>query len=142
MAEGILKHMTGQAGLLCEADSCGFESFHKGDSPDQRAQTVCRRHGIDISSHIARLFDKKDFDRFDRIYVMDVSHYRQVSAMARSADDMLKVDYVLNLIYPGKNLPVDDPWYHDMPAFEKTFVQLELACRRITEELLGRKKQS
>lgn len=141
MAEGILRQKLKEAGLEAETDSCGFESFHEGDSPDQRAQSVCRKNGIDISSHVARLFRKSDFDRFDRIFVMDSSHYQNVARMARNHEDMKKVDYTLNLIYPGKNLAVDDPWYHDMNAFEKTFVQLDLACRRIVEDLIPERKK-
>ncbi|MCX6285570.1 MAG: low molecular weight phosphotyrosine protein phosphatase [Bacteroidetes bacterium] len=133
MAEGILRNKFGNAGIKVETDSCGFESFHVGDNPDKRAQAVCGKYGIDISRHVARLFRKQDFDDFDRIYVMDSSHYYSVSRMARSAGDMTKVDYLLNIIYPGKNLPVDDPWYHDLQAFERTYKQLDAACDSLIE---------
>ena len=135
MAEGILRQKLTEAGFRDETDSCGFESFHAGDYPDKRAQTVCRKYGIDISRHLARLFGKPDFDNFDRIYVMDSSHYYNVSRMARSAGDMKKVDYVLNLLYPGKDRPVDDPWYHDMQAFEQTFRQIDAACDSLIKEI-------
>jgi len=135
MAEGILRHKITGAGLTAETDSCGFESFHVGDHPDQRAQAVCRKYGIDISSHVSRLFIKQDFDRFDRIYVMDASHFYSVSRMARSAEDLKKLDYILNLLYPGKAMPVDDPWYHDIQAFEKTYRQLDAACTILVEDI-------
>ncbi|MCX6282599.1 MAG: low molecular weight phosphotyrosine protein phosphatase [Bacteroidetes bacterium] len=128
MAEGILRNKLNKAGIKAETDSCGFEPFHVGDTPDNRALAVCRKYGIDISNHVARLFRKQDFTGFDRIYVMDTSHYYSVSGMAGSPDDMKKVDYILNLLYPGKDLQVDDPWYHDMQAFERTFKQLDAAC--------------
>ncbi|MCX6283533.1 MAG: low molecular weight phosphotyrosine protein phosphatase [Bacteroidetes bacterium] len=85
MAEGILRSKLRKDGIQAETDSCGFESFHIGDHPDNRAQSVCRKNGIDISGHVARLFRKQDFDNFDRIYVMDASHYYNLSRMARSA---------------------------------------------------------
>jgi protein-tyrosine phosphatase len=140
MAEGILRNKLNEAGLSDEADSCGFESFHVGDHPDKRAQIVCRNYGLDISSHVARLFRKTDFDRFDRIYVMDSSHYYNVSRMARSADDMKIVDYILNLLYPGRDLPVDDPWYHDIEAFERTYRQLDAACEKLVDLIRSSKK--
>lgn len=135
MAEGILRQKLLLSGIIAETDSCGFESLHVGDHPDKRAQTVCKRYGIDISSYVSRLFRKQDFDRFERIYVMDSSHYYSVSSMARNYDDMAKVDYMLNLLYPGKNMPVDDPWYHDLEAFETTYRQLNAACDKLIEQL-------
>jgi len=140
MAEGILRKKLNEAGLSNETDSCGFESFHAGDSPDKRAQVVCRKYGTDISMHTARLFRKQDFDNFDRIYVMDSSHYYNVSRMAGSAGDMKKVDYILNLVYPGKDLQVEDPWYHDIQAFEQTYRQLDKACDILAEEVISSKK--
>ena len=134
MAEGILRHKLHAARIEAEIDSCGFESFHVGDHPDSRAQTVCRKNNIDISSHTSRLFRKQDFDHFDRIYVMDSSHYHGVSKAARSAVDMKKVDYILNILYPGSNTEVDDPWYHDINAFERTYKQLEAACDLLVKE--------
>jgi|APCry1669188910_1035180.scaffolds.fasta_scaffold00033_11 protein-tyrosine phosphatase len=140
MAEAILRNKLNDAGLSDETDSCGFESFHVGDHPDKRAQTVCRKYGLDISSHVARLFRKSDFDRFDRIYVMDSSHYYNVSRTSGSADDMKKVDYMLNLLYPGQDLPVDDPWYHDIEAFEHTYRQLDSACDKLLSQIISSKK--
>ena len=78
---------------------------------------------------------KQDFDNYDRIYVMDSSHYYNISRMARTDDDMKKIDYFLNLVYPGKDLPIDDPWYDDLEAFEKTYLLLDTACDRLIEDI-------
>lgn len=135
MAEGLLRHKLKQAGLEAHVDSCGFEPFHVGDHPDSRAVAVCRKNGINISGHIARLFTVMDFDRFDHIYVMDDSHYYHVKALARNNSDMLRVDYLMNLLVPGKNMEVEDPWYHDITAFERTFSKLYAACEEIIKTL-------
>jgi len=140
MAEGILRHKLDVAGLNDETDSCGFESFHVGDHPDKRAQAVRRKYGLDISSHTARLFRKPDFDNFDLIYVMDSSHYYNVSRTARNSDDMKKVDYLLNLLFPAQDLSVDDPWYHDLEAFEQTYRQLDSACDKLVDLISSSKK--
>ena len=60
--------------------------------------------------------------------------------MARSADDMKKVDYMLNLLYPGRDLPVDDPWYHGMEAFEETYRQLDSACDKLVSLIRSNNK--
>ena len=136
LAEGILRDKLNKVNLPSEIDSCGFESFHVGDPPDTRAQTVARLRGIDISSHQARLFIYDDFETFDFIYAMDTSHYNNIMRLAKCDSDRSKVDYVLNVIHPGQNSGVQDPWYHDMKAFEKVYNQLEVACDHITHMLI------
>jgi len=136
LAEGILRQKIAQLDLPVEVDSCGFEAFHAGDTPDDRAKSVASKRGIDISSHFARLFNKRDFDHFDKIYVMDSSHYSNVMRVARNDDDRQKVDYVMNVLYPEKNLPVHDPWYGNINDFEKIYIQLDEVCEQIARNLV------
>ena len=137
LAEGILSDKLKHLHFQAVVDSCGFESFHVGDAPDSRAQEVAKERGIDISSHRARLFTIKDFDRFDYIYAMDSSHYNNIIRLARNDADVEKVDYLLNVLSPGQNTGVQDPWYHDMKAFERVYIQLEEACKQITLNLVN-----
>jgi len=130
------KHIPGKV------DSCGFESFHIGDRPDRRAQVTASRHGLDISGHRARLFTTRDFDDFDLIYVMDTGHFNNVMKLARNAADRARVDYMLNVISPGQNLGVMDPWYHDQEAFEEVFLLLDQACEMVAKKLLTDKTRS
>ena len=57
--------------------------------------------------------------------------------MSGKESDMAHVDYMLNVIHPGLDLGVPDPWYHDMKAFEKVFLQLDEACDRIVEKIIA-----
>ena len=82
-----------------------------------------------------------DFDIFDLIYVMDSGHYRNVMKLARTESDRSRVDFMLNQLYPGKNLGVTDPWYHQDEAFEQVFLQLDQACDVLTKKLLSEKKR-
>ena len=141
LAEGILREKIKTAKITAEIDSCGFESFHVGDPPDTRAQTVAVKRGIDLSSHRARLFTTHDFERFDYIYAMDSSHFNNIMRLTRNESDRSKVDYILNILYPGQNLGVQDPWYHDLRAFEKVYLQLEEACDRIVDKLINESAQ-
>ena len=56
LAEGILREKFDTLGIKGLVDSAGFESFHLGDMPDERARKVAREHGFNISGHEARLF--------------------------------------------------------------------------------------
>ncbi len=51
---------------------------------------------------------------------------------------MFKVDFILNLLYPGKNLGVMDPWYHDEKAFEQVYLQLDQVCELISQKLINK----
>jgi protein-tyrosine phosphatase len=137
MAEGILKHKFQQLNYSGTVDSAGFESFHIGDSPDERAVITMNKRGIDITGHVARLFNVKDFDRFDQIYVMDSNHYMNVSLLARDDKDMEKVDYMMNVVHPGTDKPVQDPWDHDLSAFEKVYNELDLACGVLAKKIVS-----
>lgn len=128
LAEGILRDKLLKREIAAEADSCGFESFHTGDPPDPRAQEVAGRRGIDISSHKARLFSIHDFDRFDYIYAMDSTHYDKIMRLARNESDRKKVDFMLNVLHPGENRDVQDPWYHNLKAFVNVYLLLDEAC--------------
>jgi len=139
MAEGILRDKTEKLGIEAEIDSAGLEAFHIGDPPDDRAILTAKKRRIDITGHRARLFTAGDFDRFDRIFVMDSFHYFTLGQMSRSDQDMNKVDYAMNLLYPGKNIPVQDPWYDGMSSFEKVYEQLDQVCTRLAELIAGGK---
>lgn len=133
LAEGILKDKLRKKRITAEVDSAGFENFHIGDPPDERAIKIAWKHDIDITDHRARLFTRADFDRFDKIYVMDAWHFDNTMRLSRNDNEKEKVDYVMNVLYPMQNIPVHDPWYNGISAFEEVFIQLEKACEIIAE---------
>lgn len=140
MAEGIMRAKIEKYKLDAEVDSAGFEAFHSGDAPDFRAAREMKSHGIDISSQRSRLFKKADFDKFDRIYVMDSVNYNDVKSLSSDPGQMLKVDYILNATYPGSNKPVPDPYYGGEDGFARTFKLLDSATELIAIELTNGEK--
>jgi protein-tyrosine phosphatase len=135
LAEGILADKARKLGLNVEVDSCGFERFHRGDPADSRSVSVAHAHGIDLSGHVARMFTVHDFDAYDRIYVMDQANHNDVMGVARDAEDERKVDYIMNLVHPGENRPVPDPWYGGKEGFEKVYQMLNAACDILVNDL-------
>jgi protein-tyrosine phosphatase len=133
LAEGILKDKLRKRNIPAEVDSAGLEDFHVGDPPDERACLTARKRGIDITGHRGRLFVTDDFDSFDKIYIMDPYHYMNLSEMSRNDKDLKKIDYIMNAVEPGKNIPVQDPWYDGMSAFERVYGQLDQACEKIAD---------
>jgi len=133
MAEGILKKIYKNNSLDGIIESAGFESFHINESPDPRAVQVAAKHGIDISKKQARLFRKKDFDQFDYIYVMDTQNMNDVRDLARNEMDLNKVDYLMNVLEPGSNKVIPDPFLSGIEDCEKVFSLMEKACQKIAE---------
>jgi protein-tyrosine phosphatase len=133
LAEGILKDKLRKKNITADVDSAGLEDFHVGDPPDQRAILTAKKRGIDITGHKGRRFKTDDFDDFDKIYIMDSYHYLNLSGMSRNDKDLEKIDYIMNAVEPGKNIPVQDPWYDGLNAFEKVYAQLDQACEKIAE---------
>jgi protein-tyrosine phosphatase len=136
MAEGLMQAKIDAYKLKAEVDSAGFEAFHTGDAPDYRAASAMKRHGIDISKQRSRLFRTDDFNRFDRIFVMDSGNYRDVQSVATTPEQMKKVDYILNVTEPGSNKPVPDPYYGGDDGFERTYRLLDEATEIIARKLL------
>ena len=135
LAEAIFADKAKKLGLRVEADSAGFESFHRGDPADPRSVEVARAHSIDLKGHTARMFTVRDFDNYDRIYVMDRTNYNDVMGLARDSKDEQKVDFILNLVRPAENRPVPDPWYGGREGFEKVFRMLDEACDALVKEV-------
>ena len=130
LAEGILKHKVRQNGLDWTVDSAGTGFWHTGELPDRRSITVARKYGIDITDQRARQFQPADFERFDRILVMDTQNRRDVLRHARHDEHRAKVQLILDYLYPGQDESVPDPYYDDN-GFEEVFRMLDEACDKL-----------
>ncbi len=135
LAEGILRDKIEKKGLKAEVDSAGTSNYHIDATPDKRSVLNARSHGIDISKLRARQFIREDFERFDRIYVMDSSNYGDVIRMARHDADREKVHMILNVLYPDSNMSVPDPYYGGEQGFENVFMLLNDACDTIASAI-------
>lgn len=136
MAKAILiKKLEEKNIAWVDVDSAGTSDYHSGSPADLRTQENGLKHGIDLTTHKARQFDYSDFDRFDRIYVMDTENYSDVLYQARNEEEAKKVKLILDEINPGANLSVPDPWFGGEKEFEKVFNSLYKACDIIAEKI-------
>ena len=133
LAEGILKSKISSSEVL--VDSAGTGAWHSGELPDKRSIAVAKKYGIDLTDQRARLFLVEDFNRFDKIYVMDKSNYVNVCKLAPSADLIDKVELILNESHPEKDLEVPDPYYGGENGFENVYQMLDEACNKIKEKI-------
>lgn len=127
LAEGIMKQKALEAGLEWEVDSAGTGHWHAGQRPDPRSISKARQYGIEISDQRARQFQPADFERFDRIFVMDTQNHHDVLRLAGKEEHKEKVELILDQIHPGEARSVPDPYYDDN-GFEAVFQMLDRAC--------------
>lgn len=134
LAEGILRHQAQSHGLNWEVDSAGTGNWHVNEPPHHLSIKVASMNGIDISTQRARQFCKEDFERFDKIWVMDNSNYAEVKRMAGSYWQEEKIDLLLNALHPQQNQEVPDPWYGTEAGYHDVFALIQNACTRIIEQ--------
>ena len=130
LAEGILKSKTKNL----EIDSAGTAGYHIGNQPDFRSIDIAKKYDIDLTSQRARQFSTRDFDDFDKIYVMDNDNYSKIISLARNQEDMDKVDLILNEIYPKEYKSVPDPYYGGDEGFQNIYNLLETSCEVIVKK--------
>lgn len=132
LAEGILKSKVDPQEVF--VDSAGTSNYHVDDCPDPRSVSIAKEYNLDITSQRGRQFSVKDFDNFDKIYVMDMSNYHDVLSLARDEEDRKKVSLILNEIFPDENVEVPDPYHGGTDGFTKVFDMLDEACEVIAKK--------
>lgn len=132
LAEGIMRSKLSDDFVV---DSAGTANYHVGSPPDRRSVEVAKKYGLNISHLKGRQFSVSDFDAFDVIYVMDESNFKNVVSLARNDEDIAKVKYILNEVYPNQNYSVPDPYYGGDEGFENVYKMLDEACDSISEKL-------
>jgi protein-tyrosine phosphatase len=133
LAEGILQSKINPEAIY--VDSAGTGAYHVGNLPDKRSIEVARKNGLNITNQRARKFVVNDFDKFDVIYAMDESNYRNILLLARNRDDERKVHMILNEVHSNKNNSVPDPYYGGDQGFENVYSMLNEACEIIANKL-------
>jgi protein-tyrosine phosphatase len=133
LAEGILQHKAWQAGLTWSVESAGTNS-QTDMPPHALSQKVAKLNHIDISQQRGRRFVAEDFDRFDKIYAMSEDVMEEMRRIANKKFDTIKVDLLLNELFPGKNMNVPDPWYGPEAGYHQVFKMIDEACDAIVRK--------
>jgi protein-tyrosine phosphatase len=132
LAEGITRTKLAAAGLLgrVEVDSAGTDAADVGAAPDWRARRVARSHGVMIGDLRSRRFEREDFDKFDRILVLDRRNRDAVLALAYGDVNRAKVRLLSNI-----GAEVADPAYGDHEDFERAYREIDAACEALLADI-------
>lgn len=133
LAEGILSSKLDPA--VFKVDSAGTGNWHVGNPPDKRSIAVGKVNGVHIDHLKGRQFTSNDFNVFDRIYVMDSSNLTNILALRENATQATKVHMILDVLFPGENVDVPDPYHGETMDFERVYDMLDQACSVIAENL-------
>ncbi len=142
LAEGILQQKVKEHHLNWIVDSAGTNGIHVGEAPHKLSQKVAMANGVDISTQISRNFLPKDFEDFDKIYVMAKDVMDDVKKMAGNKFDANKIDYFLNELNEGKNEDVPDPWYGNEDGYVKVYDLIDKTCDAIIEKVFATNKNN
>ena len=137
MADGLMRKKVAEHQLDIVIESAGTGGWHVDESPDERMQKTGEENGVPIAHSLGRQFKTSDFDKFDRIYVMDQSNYANVVQLARNEDDKNKVGLMLNVLHPGSDMEVPDPYFGGNDGFQRVFEMLDDATDVLMKELKG-----
>ncbi len=132
LAEGLLRSKINSGKVT--VDSAGLDHWHIGEAPCRTSREIAKKHGLNIDGLRARHFSINDFDKFDKIYIMDNFNWQLIQQKARNKQDLSKVDFILNEIFPGENLDVPDTYQKDLHAAELLYQMLEQATDAIAKK--------
>ncbi|MBQ2843669.1 MAG: low molecular weight phosphotyrosine protein phosphatase [Alistipes sp.] len=135
-AEGILRDLVIRRGLTerIEVDSAGTYAGHTGELADPRMRRAASARGIELT-HRARQIREADFERFDRIIVMDDYNYEDVHRLAPSREMANKIYRMREFFSSTRYRYVPDPYYEGREGFEIVLDLLEEGCQKLLDEL-------
>lgn len=133
LAEGILKSKLPKDQFV--VDSAGTGDWHVGQLPDKRSIAIAKKYGIDITDQRAQHFTVKHFEKFDYIYAMDMSNYKNILQLAPNTEAKAKVKLILNELFPNENVEVPDPYYGGEEGFENVYQMLDKVCDVIAKKI-------
>ena len=130
MAQCMMQALVEQRGAAGRffIDSAATSAEELGNPIYPPARRELQRHGIPVLPHRARRVTAADYDRFDRLIVMDTNNERNLRRILPS-DPGGKVRRLL----PGRE--VADPWYTG--DFEATWNDVLAGCEALLRELDG-----
>ena len=138
MAEVVLKHFVAADPLLRDhivVTSAGTARWHVGSPMDPRARAALDRAGLSLPGSIATYADTAYLQCQDLVVVMTRGHLHEVNDHLRDTTVTL---LWRNLLEPGLDLDVPDPYFGDDRDFDECLAMFRAAGPRLTSVLRQR----
>jgi protein-tyrosine phosphatase len=139
MAEVVLKHFVDADSFLrdrVEVTSAGTANWHVGSAMDARARRSLDRAGFPGEGSLAAFADRTYLDHHDLVIGMTREHVHEVKK--RLTNQSTEVIQLRNLIEPGLDLDLFDPYYGGDIDFDECLETLRAGGQRLTLEFRSR----
>jgi protein-tyrosine phosphatase len=135
-AHAVLRQRIAERGLSgrLEVSSAGLEAWHGGEPPDPRGIHHARQRGYDMSDLRARHFGVDDFERADRVLVMDDGHLLRAARLC-PPQHVHKLHMLVDFCQVHDADAVPDPYYGRPRDFEHVLDLIEDACEGLPAHL-------
>lgn len=116
-------------------DSAGTHDYHAGKPAFPPAVEMAKRHGLDITHHVARRIRAEDFDRFGMILAMDRGNLGMLRSIAPTRAKP-KIELLLEYGDAYHGLEVPDPFGEDLAAFARAMELIQDGCAGLEQVLV------
>ena len=135
MAEVALLHLIAGDDTLRDVvniTSAGTAKWHVGSPMDERARQSLDRAGLPVEGSLGAFADREYLDGHDLVVVMTREHFHEVRQ--RLSNHSTEILLIRNLLEPGLDLDVADPYYGGDADFDDCLELLTRALQRLTSE--------
>jgi protein-tyrosine phosphatase len=139
MAEVVLQHFVDADSSLrgfVDVTSAGTANWHVGSSMDPRARGALDRAGFGGAGSLGASADRAYLDRQDVVIGMTREHVHEVKK--RLSNPLTEVILMRNLIEPGRDLDLFDPYYGDDAEFDECLEVVRAGGQCLTSEFRRR----
>ena len=139
MAEVVLRHLIADDPFLAghvDVTSAGTANWHVGAAMDPRARAALDRAGFTSDATPGAYADRRYLNAHDVVVVMTREHVHEVRG--RLDNPRTQVLMLRNLLDPGQDLDVADPYYGDEGDFDDCLALIIRGSERLTSEFRRR----
>ncbi|XP_061478859.1 low molecular weight phosphotyrosine protein phosphatase isoform X2 [Rhineura floridana] len=135
IAEAVFRKLVAEENIENQwiIDSGAVSDWNVGRSPDARALSCLRNHGIQMA-HKARQVTKDDFLTFDYMLCMDESNLQDLKRKSNQVKNCKAQIELLGSYDPQKQLIIEDPYYGNDEDFETVYQQCHRCCKAFLEK--------
>lgn len=129
IAEAVAKMEIDRRDLELTVESRGTSDWHSGEMACDRSIAVCKRNGVDLTPHRARVVTAEDLKKFDLIIALDSKNREDLIEMG--AENLYKLG---DFGFSGEDVP--DPYYFNKEdGFDAVYSMVEKGVKTLLDEV-------